>query len=113
MKIFTLETKKHLVGWSILIGGVVGYIIQRLSMNAEFNTISNPYSRSGKGVESILHFGLPWRQSVNASAGYEASTLLINMLANIIFWIIIMLVTLLIIRKLRDRQGQTISNLSQ
>lgn len=104
MKIFTLETRKHLIGWSILLGVPIGWKIFNLTSSIDSNLIESTTTSSGYIGEVILYFGFPFRQSVNVLLGYEASFLIINWVINIIIWIIITFFILWIIKTIRGRK---------
>ncbi len=112
MKIFTLETKKHLAGWSILLGIALGWSIYYLSVSPEYNIVPEPLNKSGKSVETILHFGFPFRQSVNSSLGFESSTLILNWFINIAIWIVIAFVILWFTKKIHKRHVSSTVNLN-
>jgi K+-sensing histidine kinase KdpD len=100
MKIFSLETKKHVVGWGIIISITINiisnftfYDIRPCIQKTLFSFLSN----------NCKFYGWPWHYSI-----YEIHYLLYNLF----FWILVSLVVLSLVRNFRKKNNPNILNVS-
>src|SRR3989344_411053 len=110
MKIFSLETKKHLVGWSLVVGIITSVFVNKVSFIPELN---NCVSLGTFGIASTApvfcfsgqgSYGFPIRLSegytrVGLPTLYERMQPFINNL----FWIISVFIVLSLIRHFRNK----------
>ena len=92
MKIFSLQTKKHLVVW----GGVLGVILNWFVMMKSL-TFYIPSSVTGRVIGPIQTVGFSFHSKVGENL-YNPSIYRNYFYTNAIFWILIMLIILSIIR---------------
>jgi len=88
MKIFSLETKKHLVGWGLGLGLVIDLVLSKLTLIAKWDY--DAY---------IAYFGFP----LNGAISQNHLPLDKIFLFNLFFWILISLIVLSLVRHFRKK----------
>jgi len=76
MKIFSLQTKKHLVGWSAVCTIMLQFVISIFFSRVETCSQQNIFSFISENCKT---YGWPWRYSIFKTAG---------MLYDLFFWLL-------------------------
>jgi len=98
MKIFSLETKKQKVWWSIILGIVTSLIVSKLSYRSYI-------PQCVELCASRLTFGYPWR-ALDGTQVINTFDFIIKIIADTIFWTLVVFMILFIIRHFRNKQNQ-------
>lgn len=93
MKIFSLETKKHLVGWGI----VTSLLFQGILYWVSYGNNYKFYGEGGSGWPDFF-IGLPFKIHIS---DYIDQAVIQKIIGNFIFWILVSLVILFLIRYFR------------
>lgn len=91
MKIFSLETKTHVLGWGIAAGFVVNRLVSIISRTKE----DCPSYMAGD-CPTVYYQGWPVQATLDSMKVYGDEGLLL--FANLLFWILVSLITLSLIR---------------
>ena len=103
MKIFSLESKLDIVIWSIVFGFVVDFLLNLI-------VIQIPCFGFGcgeLGAEGILRSGFPVYTQFQSSDFVETN--LYGLIFNAIFWILVSLIILSLIRYFKNKNGKSSS----
>lgn len=101
MSIFSLQTKKHLVGWGVGFGIVLNFVISLFT--AKVNYFSVYFGFPIKIYDSIT--ALDFKESIwYALKGYFSFFTYPNMIINQVFWFLISLIILSLIRYFKKNQ---------
>lgn len=95
MKIFSLQTKKHLVGWSVVWGLFINFVAKLVTYRKD---TCNPWVMDT--CTKIESYGYPWRY-YETGGKYEVE--LSNF--NIYFWLFVSLIILSLIRYFKYHRG--------
>ena len=104
MTIFSLQTKKHLVGWSLVFGFFINLILSYLT--PDYKNLS--YCTSD-GIcttiygKQLTNFGFPFNVDIQNAYGL-LDFFVLEFWLNFIFWIIVSFVILSLIRHFKTRK---------
>lgn len=97
MKIFSLETKKHLVGWSL----VFGFILKQIAYSL---TVTSSYCGDDLLHDACKIYGYPYKVPYSYMGEMGKDYL---HWVNLLFWILVILIILSIIRHVKSRSMST------
>ncbi len=103
MKIFSLETKKYVLGWSVVLGALTNWAIMILTTRS-----SNGLSLDSHSVACSdcyqAHMGWPFALKYAALIRYDYENRLAGA-GNFIFWIFIVFIILSLVRHFRNKKA--------
>ncbi len=111
MKIFSLETKKHLVGWAIVLGFIINIIILKTVLFKESCSVTPEDSLVPWAGLRICKYstGIPFRVVFNYfELRNDGPVHNLNYFLNIVFWIFVVLIVLSVVRHFRKKSNQNI-----
>lgn len=106
MKIFSLESKKHLVVWSVVLGFAVNIVLNKITFKTN-QCIPNPLGvMDGCVYNTIYGFPFPYWEGGFVNPPFD------NLYKfNFIFWILIVFIILSLVRHFRKKNNQITKSL--